>query len=134
ARPEGGRDQGVETRREEHDGEAPAERERTAELRPQLLQPQCEGRICRRVDVRGHLRRLHRERPADAEDGRPVRRPPDGLMVLTKMNRRAFVQAAAAAATVPTALFGQAPTVMAPKSVKPILIASSNGHKFQNGA
>ncbi|PYQ73776.1 MAG: hypothetical protein DMG04_12780 [Acidobacteria bacterium] len=54
-------------------------------------------------------------------------------MVLTKMNRRAFVQAAAAAATVPTALFGQAPTVMTPKSVKPIPIASSNGHKFKNG-
>src|SRR5436305_5821885 len=49
------------------------------------------------------------------------------------MNRRAFVQAAAAAATVPTALFGQAPTVMTPKSVKPIVIASSNGHKVKNG-
>src|SRR5205823_13381763 len=54
-------------------------------------------------------------------------------MVLTKMNRRAFVQATAAAATVPTALFGQAPTVMTPKSVKPIVIASSNGHKVKNG-
>ena len=52
---------------------------------------------------------------------------------MTKMNRREFVQATAAAATVPTALFGQAPTVMTPKSVKPIIIASSNGHKVKNG-
>ena len=30
-------------------------------------------------------------------------------------------------------LFGQAPTVMTPKSVKPVVIASSNGNQFKNG-
>src|SRR5437762_11617968 len=52
------------------------------------------------------------------------------------MNRREFVQAtgaaAAAAAAVPTTLFGQAPTVMA-KRVKPVVVSSDNGHKFKNG-
>jgi N4-(beta-N-acetylglucosaminyl)-L-asparaginase len=52
---------------------------------------------------------------------------------MTRMNRREFVQATAAAAAVPTALFGQGPTVVTPKSVKPLVIASSNGHKFKNG-
>ena len=56
---------------------------------------------------------------------------------MRKLNRREFVQtttaAAAAAAAVPKTLFGQAPTVMTPKSVKPVVIASSNGNKFKNG-
>ena len=55
---------------------------------------------------------------------------------MKKMNRREFVQttsaAAAAAAAVPRTLFGQAPTVMT-RSVKPAVIASSNGNKFKNG-
>jgi N4-(beta-N-acetylglucosaminyl)-L-asparaginase len=53
-----------------------------------------------------------------------------------KLNRREFVQttsAAAAAAAVPKTLFAQAPTVMTPKSVKPVVISSSNGNKFKNG-
>src|SRR3954465_6971301 len=54
-----------------------------------------------------------------------------------KMNRREFVQttaaAGAAAAAVPKAVFGQGPTMMTPKSVKPVVVASSNGHKFKNG-
>jgi N4-(beta-N-acetylglucosaminyl)-L-asparaginase len=54
---------------------------------------------------------------------------------MKKLNRRQFVQtttaAAAVAATRP--LFGQAPTVMTPKGVKPVVIASSNGNKFKNG-
>jgi N4-(beta-N-acetylglucosaminyl)-L-asparaginase len=54
-----------------------------------------------------------------------------------KLNRREFVQtttaAAAAAAAMPNTLFGQAPTVMTPKSVKPVVVASNNGHKFKNG-
>jgi len=29
--------------------------------------------------------------------------------------------------------FGQAPAVVAPKSVKPVVISSANGHKFRNG-
>jgi N4-(beta-N-acetylglucosaminyl)-L-asparaginase len=53
-----------------------------------------------------------------------------------KLNRREFVQttsAAAAAAAVPKTLFAQAPIVMTPKSVKPVVISSSNGNKFKNG-
>src|SRR5437899_2846092 len=55
---------------------------------------------------------------------------------MKKLNRREFVQtttAATVAAAVPRTLFGQAPTVMTPKSVKPVVVASSNGHKFKNG-
>src|SRR5881394_3701085 len=54
-----------------------------------------------------------------------------------KMNRREFVQttaaAGAAAAAVPATLFGQSPTMLTPKSVKPVVISASNGHKFKNG-
>jgi N4-(beta-N-acetylglucosaminyl)-L-asparaginase len=54
-----------------------------------------------------------------------------------KLNRRQFVQttsaAAVAAVSVPTTLFGQAPTMMTPKSVKPVVVSSSNGNKFKNG-
>ena len=53
-----------------------------------------------------------------------------------KFTRRAFVQtttAAGVAAAIPNTVFGQAPTVMTPKSVKPVVIASSNGNKFKNG-
>src|SRR5438270_5120175 len=54
-----------------------------------------------------------------------------------KMNRREFVQTTAAAgvaaAAVPKTVFGQGPTVMTPKSIKPVVVASSNGHKFKNG-
>jgi N4-(beta-N-acetylglucosaminyl)-L-asparaginase len=52
------------------------------------------------------------------------------------INRRKFVQRTAAAgvvAAIPNTVFGQAPTVMTPKSVKPVVIASSNGNKFKNG-
>src|SRR2546425_12753363 len=56
---------------------------------------------------------------------------------MKRLNRREFVQtttaATVAAAAVPRTLFGQAPTVMTPKSVKPVVVASSNGHKFKNG-
>jgi N4-(beta-N-acetylglucosaminyl)-L-asparaginase len=54
-----------------------------------------------------------------------------------KLNRRQFVQttaaAGAAAAGLPKTLFGQAPTMMTPKSVKPVVVSSNNGHKFKNG-
>jgi N4-(beta-N-acetylglucosaminyl)-L-asparaginase len=54
-----------------------------------------------------------------------------------RLNRREFVQtttaAAAAAAAVPRTLFGQAPTMVTPKSVKPVVISSGNGNKFRNG-
>ena len=56
---------------------------------------------------------------------------------MKKLNRRQFVQtttaAAAAAASVPSTLFGQAPTMMTPKSVRPVVVSSSNGNKFKNG-
>src|SRR6267142_6541064 len=53
------------------------------------------------------------------------------------MNRRRFVQSSVAGgltlAVAPRALFGQAPTVMNSKPVKPVVIASANGNKFKNG-
>jgi N4-(beta-N-acetylglucosaminyl)-L-asparaginase len=53
-----------------------------------------------------------------------------------KMNRREFVKtgvAAGIAATAPAKAFGRAPTVMAPKSAKPIVISDSSGFRFKNG-
>src|SRR6266550_7327795 len=53
------------------------------------------------------------------------------------MNRRRFVQSSVAGgltlAVTPRALFGQAPTVMSSKPVKPVVISSANGNKFKNG-
>src|SRR6478672_7912518 len=53
------------------------------------------------------------------------------------MNRRRFMQSSVAGgltlAVTPRALFGQAPTVMSSKSVKPVVVASANGNKFKNG-
>src|SRR5215472_9632991 len=54
---------------------------------------------------------------------------------MPKINRRAFVQtttAAGIAAAAPKALFGQSPTMMTPKSVKPLVIAASNGNRSKN--
>src|SRR5437868_1047955 len=52
-----------------------------------------------------------------------------------RMSRREFVVTStagiAAAAAAPA--FGQAPTVQTRKSVKPVVIASANGHRFKNG-
>ena len=53
-----------------------------------------------------------------------------------KLNRRDFIRAGASAglvAATPRALFGQAPAVMAPKSVQPVVISSANGNVFKNG-
>jgi N4-(beta-N-acetylglucosaminyl)-L-asparaginase len=60
------------------------------------------------------------------------------------MKRREFVRAGAAAgiaAAAPRMLSGQtpprekpaAPTMLTPRSVKPVVIASSNGHRYKNG-
>jgi N4-(beta-N-acetylglucosaminyl)-L-asparaginase len=52
------------------------------------------------------------------------------------MNRREFVAAGAAAGLVsaaPRGLVAQAPTMMVPSAVKPVVIASDNGHMFRNG-
>jgi N4-(beta-N-acetylglucosaminyl)-L-asparaginase len=56
---------------------------------------------------------------------------------MKKVNRRDFVRATAAtgvaAAAIPRSLFAQAPVVMTPKSVKPVVVASNNGNQFKNG-
>jgi N4-(beta-N-acetylglucosaminyl)-L-asparaginase len=55
---------------------------------------------------------------------------------MQKLHRREFVQttaAAAAAAAVPKTVFAQAPTMMSPKSAKPVVVSSANGNKFKNG-
>jgi N4-(beta-N-acetylglucosaminyl)-L-asparaginase len=61
------------------------------------------------------------------------------------LNRRAFVRTTAAAgiaAATPHALFGQragadpsaqSPTMMTPKTIKPVVISSANGNRFKNG-
>ena len=54
------------------------------------------------------------------------------------MNRRDFVRSGAAAAaavvvTSPRAASGQAPTVLVPRSVRPVVVASANGNRFRNG-
>lgn len=51
------------------------------------------------------------------------------------LNRRQFVQTTAVAgvAAASRPLFAQGPTVMTPKSVRPVVVASSNGNKFKNG-
>ncbi len=52
-----------------------------------------------------------------------------------RLTRRDFVKlgaTAGAAAGVAPAL-GQAPTVLAPKSVKPVVVASANGNRYKNG-
>lgn len=55
---------------------------------------------------------------------------------MQKVNRRKFMVASAAAglaAAAPRTAFGQAPTVMTPRSVKPVVIASGNGNRIRNG-
>ncbi len=52
------------------------------------------------------------------------------------INRREFVRTstvAALAAASPRVAFGQAPAVVAPRRVKPIVISSANGNRFKNG-
>src|SRR5438477_8225191 len=55
---------------------------------------------------------------------------------MKKLNRREFVRtttaAGVAAASIPKTLFGQAPTMMTPKSVKPCVVASSNGNRSKD--
>jgi len=52
------------------------------------------------------------------------------------LSRRDFVRvgaAAAVAAAGPRETFGQAPVVVTSRSVKPVVVASTNGHRFKNG-
>jgi len=54
----------------------------------------------------------------------------------SKITRRSFVKTSTAAGLGVAAaarLGAQAPTVLAPRSVKPVVIASANGNKFKNG-
>jgi len=53
-----------------------------------------------------------------------------------RIDRREFVVTGAAAglaAALPGRLLAQAPTMMAPGSVRPVVVASANGHRFKNG-
>src|SRR3954468_18967827 len=58
-------------------------------------------------------------------------------VVCWSMNRRRFMQSSVAGgltpAVTPRALLGQTPTIMSPKSPKPVVISSANGNKFKNG-
>ena len=49
-----------------------------------------------------------------------------------KINRRDFVLTGAAAAVLTKTGFGQAPSVQR-GAVKPVVVASSNGHEYKNG-
>jgi N4-(beta-N-acetylglucosaminyl)-L-asparaginase len=53
---------------------------------------------------------------------------------MAPMNRRDFVKAGAAmAALAATAKESQAPTVITPRGVKPVVVCSANGNRFKNG-
>src|SRR5438477_6719818 len=56
-------------------------------------------------------------------------------MMSDRISRREFVLTSTAgiAAAAGAPAFGQAPTVQTRKSVKPVVIASANGHRFKNG-
>lgn len=50
------------------------------------------------------------------------------------LNRREFIAAGAAALAVSSVpLHGQAPAVLVPKGIRPLIVASANGHRFKNG-
>jgi N4-(beta-N-acetylglucosaminyl)-L-asparaginase len=55
---------------------------------------------------------------------------------MRRVNRREFVQtttaAGVAAGAIPKSLLAQAPTMMTPKSIKPVVIAASNGNRSKN--
>ena len=50
-----------------------------------------------------------------------------------RVTRRQFVKASAAAGVAAGAAHAQAPTVLAPKSVRPVVVSSANGNRFKNG-
>ena len=50
-----------------------------------------------------------------------------------KMNRREFVMGGAAGLAAPSIVKADAPTILKRQNVKPIVIASANGHRFKNG-
>jgi len=55
---------------------------------------------------------------------------------MSEVNRREFVRtgaAAAVAAAAPTSAFGQAPTVLTRKGIRPLVVSSENGNTHRNG-
>jgi N4-(beta-N-acetylglucosaminyl)-L-asparaginase len=52
---------------------------------------------------------------------------------MTKPSRRELLAGAAALVAVPSGARVQGPTVLAPRSVPPIVVSSNNGHQFRNG-
>src|SRR5262245_12332275 len=53
-----------------------------------------------------------------------------------KISRRDFVKSGAAAGALAAgarSAFGEGPTVLAPKSMKPVVVASANGNRYKNG-
>jgi len=53
--------------------------------------------------------------------------------VTDTITRREFVGTTAGLMAGAAPLFGQGPEVLVPKAVKPVVIASSNGHRYKNG-
>src|SRR5262245_61395938 len=49
------------------------------------------------------------------------------------ISRREFVKAGVAAGVAAGAAPAQSPTVMTPKGVKPVVVASANGNRYKNG-
>src|SRR5262245_8686575 len=49
------------------------------------------------------------------------------------ISRREFVGTTAGLVAGAAPLFGQGPEVLVPKAVKPVVISSSNGHRYKNG-
>jgi N4-(beta-N-acetylglucosaminyl)-L-asparaginase len=50
-----------------------------------------------------------------------------------RVTRREFVSAAAAAGAAAATAHAQGPTVLAPRTVRPVVVASANGHRYRNG-
>ena len=73
AHPKDAAHDGAEARREEHDREAAAQREGPAELRSELLLPECKGEYAGVSMYGTDLRGVHRERRRDAQDRVAVR-------------------------------------------------------------
>jgi N4-(beta-N-acetylglucosaminyl)-L-asparaginase len=52
---------------------------------------------------------------------------------MTPMNRRDFMKTGAAGVAGASPLHAQGPTMAAPRSVRPVVVASANGHEHRNG-
>src|SRR5262249_33627550 len=125
-----------------HDGgrEEPGRpRGRTGRLRDAVHRPSRRGpggdRPVPALGPHGLAPALHRT-PRAGEILRAARSSILRRTMAEKMSRRAFVKAGTAAGGLAKAApkaFGQAPTVMTPKSVSPVVVSSANGNKYKNG-